>query len=45
MTGVPVTSIPKAFTPPGGYGEEMPPPILASGVINKLSRTVPVEKS
>ena len=25
----PVTEIPKAFTPPGGYGEVMPPPILA----------------
>jgi hypothetical protein len=24
-----VGSIPKAFTPPGGYGAEMPPPILA----------------
>jgi hypothetical protein len=24
-----VTAIPKAFTPPGGYGDIMPPPILA----------------
>lgn len=25
-----VLEIPKAFTPPGGYGEQMPPPILAN---------------
>lgn len=24
-----VADIPKAFTPPGGYGAEMPPPVLA----------------
>lgn len=32
MTGVPVASIPKASTPPGGYGSEMPPPVLAGCV-------------
>ena len=26
---IPESSIPKASTPPGGYGAEMPPPILA----------------
>ena len=25
-----VLEIPKAFTPPGGYGDQMPPPILAN---------------
>jgi hypothetical protein len=27
---VPVDAVPVAHTPPGGYGEEMPPPILGS---------------
>lgn len=35
-----VTDVPKAFTPPGGYGRDMPPPIL-SGCVEPIVEGAP----